>query len=112
MRGFVITVDGRVEDIPDLSFAGMQELVGGYVELIKFGRSGCAYLNEDGKGLGLPYNRLATLLCLYFRVGLAPGDFIVGPLIITGPLDRDGNDTDIATQVADTILWLHARYQR
>lgn len=57
--------------------------VGGYIELVWCDQERCApydhaYVREDGKLVGLPFNRRATELC---RGGIADGDWIAGDAV-------------------------------
>lgn len=54
------------------------------------------YLNEEGKLSGLPVNVTATALT---RDLLPAYDVIVGDVILLGPPDDEGNDTDALIEV-------------
>jgi hypothetical protein len=74
----LIKTDGTTEDYSDTSLTGMQEAVGGYIEIIPMKKKGMIMiLNEDGKREGLPFNGIATEM-----VNLYPGDYIVGNVLI------------------------------
>jgi len=84
---FVIRTDGTVQELdhrPTLEEA--QEIVGGYVELVsvqdsKTGKLVTLVVNEDGKIMKLPTNRVVTEQ--YGRS--IPGGYIVGNVIeLTG----------------------------
>lgn len=101
MKAVLIQADGTVRraDLPD--YQALNKAVGGYIELINFGDTGhFAYLNEDGIALGLPYNDKATKLCYKHNVGLIPGDFIKGTMVVVGPVDDEGNETDVSEELA------------
>ena len=89
---------GRVRQLP-LDFRAFGELVGGFIESLTLSSELTAYVNEEGKMQGLPVNVLADILVRaeLSRIGrrLTPGDQIVGPLILTGPPDREGYETDV-----------------
>lgn len=82
----------------------LQALVGGPIELLTLGPGRAAYLHEEGKFAGLMPNIAGEAL---IRVALAtdgrelhPDDHIVGPVVLTGGFDADGNDlsvTDVVT---------------
>lgn len=101
MKAVLIEANGNVRraDLPD--YQSLNQAVGGYIELINFGDTGhFAYLNEDGIALGLPYNEKATKLCYKHNVGLIPGDFIKGTMVVVGPVDDEGNETDVSEELA------------
>ncbi len=83
--------------------ADLQGLVGGDIEALDWPPGGCAYLNENGKALGLPANAEATWYAHRHRL-IAEFDFIAGPLVLVGPTDADGFDTDVPDAVV--ARWL------
>jgi len=89
----LVTVDQELE--------AFQELVGGDIEGLTLGEVS-AYLNTNGKALGLPLNAYADALIrdLLADTGhrLLPGDAIVGPVAFMGPPDRAGYDTSIPAE--------------
>jgi len=72
----VMTHAGGVHDLPSPSFAAAQVAVGGYVEVVRVPQCGVLLVNEDGRALALPYNRLASLLC---------GQVILGDVVYVSP---------------------------
>ncbi len=86
------------------TLADYQKAVGGYIELVPLGTGfGVGYINETGKIDSLPINSLATL---YWRasLGFNPNDILCGPMLILGPPDADGNDTDCDIQTVSATL--------
>lgn len=79
----VVHPDGRVEN-KELDFAGCQKEVGGFVQLVKLAPDVWAYVNEDGKAMGLPDNPKATMFCHLCGPNIAASDHIVGPMIVCG----------------------------
>lgn len=79
--------------------ATFQALVGGYIEHVDFGIYGL-YLNEEGKLNGLPINRLATEL---WSAAYGPTDILVGPVVLVGLANEDGDDTDLPVEVIDHL---------
>lgn len=67
----------EVREIPD-TLEAMQQTVGGYIESVSFEREAIV-CNEQGKLLGLPYNRP-----LLDESGLIPLDILQGTFFITG----------------------------
>lgn len=67
----------EVREIPD-TLEAMQQTVGGYIESVSFEREAIV-CNEQGKILGLPYNRP-----LLDESGLIPLDILHGTFFITG----------------------------
>ena len=75
--------------------------MGGDIEMIGFGDDASAYCDEDGKSKDLPLNRLAQQLAISRKIGLMPGDYLAGTIVIVGVPDDNGDDTD----VPDTVLF-------
>lgn len=89
-----ITAGGEVLPVALDDLADFQRIVGGYVETVTLPDIDTViWLNEDGKLLGLPANRVATLLAK--DAGLMPGDVIVGDVVVTGGADDNGDETDL-----------------
>lgn len=82
-----------------------------YIECIRFTDNTVAYLDEDGKSKGLPYNPLATQWCRVLGVGLRPDDFIVGTMIIVGTLNEqgqhDGDEHDVPADLIVKMCGIH-----
>ena len=75
---------GNVPEVVEIenTLEAMQEIVGGYIELVPI-RTGCVMIcNEEGKLEGLPYN---------FTLG---NDHIVGNVFFTKPDGEDFTDLD------------------
>lgn len=90
----------------DLDLSALQGLVGGYLEAISFDRTlGAVYINEEGKLRGLPYNAVGDLFVTTAldRVGrtLIGGDMIVGPIVVVGPPDSEGDETSVTEAAVD-----------
>jgi Domain of unknown function (DUF3846) len=84
MMATLIPTDGAPRDIaphagPAFTLQELQQIVGGYIEMLWAPDGRCLFLNEDGKRLELPINDAATLL---MRRRLTPGDYIVGDVIL------------------------------
>lgn len=78
----------------------MKDLIGGgWLEAVS-GDDFTAYLDEEGKIKGLPYNPRAT--ALVERLGRPLGsDIICGDVVLFGSPDDEGYDTDIPQRVID-----------
>jgi hypothetical protein len=89
----------------DPSLPVFNDLVGGFIEGLSFPENEVsAYLNEDGKTMGLPVNQYADALVRQLLASehrrLMPGDVIVGPVVFMGYPDHDtGEDTDVPTHL-------------
>jgi hypothetical protein len=66
------------------------------------------YIDTDGKAKMLPINLLAT--AFWTHVGGAEcvlrGDFLVGPVVVCGPPDPEGDDTAVPAAVVDVLTAL------
>lgn len=77
----------------------LQALVGGMLEVIAWRGDASFYINEEGKALGLGPNVAGFRLHRTGMFRLMPGDFLVGPIVITGRPDEEGWDTDVPESV-------------
>ena len=106
MRVITITSDGVVSDTqitPD--YDSISDAVGGWIEhisLIKDDSFNWAsmYVNEEGKIIHLPYNKIATAL---YQRGRITDDFIAGDVIIFGPVSDQGDEQDITDDILTEI---------
>jgi hypothetical protein len=90
VSGILIPVEGPVVPITVQSLDDYQSAVGGDIEALELSGGATMYLNDAGKLDGLPLNPRATQLS-----HLMPRDWIVGPVLILGPVDGNGDDTDL-----------------
>lgn len=82
----------RIVTVPN-TLEALQELVGGYIEVVGIGNGLLLVMNEEGKIKGLPEN----VRCLY--------DTIVGPVFITA--DKDEDFRSLTTEEIQTArAWL------
>jgi Domain of unknown function (DUF3846) len=92
-RGVVSYPNGQLEavelgEIEAEHAKNMQDIVGGYVELVTFTGEPpvTMWCNEDGWGLQLPANLLASHIA---------HTTVMGPVIFAGPPDAEGHLTSI-----------------
>ena len=103
IKSIVIPADDaqplRQHELAVTDLDAYQELVGGNIEAIGLDDPAASmYFHGDGKHLDLPVNGRATLLLWAHVSELRFRDYIVGDAFLTGPLDRDGNDTDVSDE--------------
>lgn len=67
------------QDGQKFGLAELQQMVGGYIEVVPLSEGQLMVLNEEGKLRGLAVNREATVVALPF---LGVGDFIVGDALV------------------------------
>lgn len=100
MQALKINPDGTWERItlsPEDQLKQLQEHVGGYVEYAPSRYPGEyeVIVNEEGHLKGLEYNPYAT----DFSVSTA----LVGPVVILGPTDEEGDITGLPEMIAEFI---------
>lgn len=108
MRAMLYPVDGEPVEInlrPGLE--PLQELVGGDIEGFPVPHPDgsqwqgvTAYFNADGKFQRLPRNERGTELLKMEEQGAYEGDFVAGPLVITG-ITEEGEGTDLPENWSD-----------
>lgn len=94
MKAVVISVDGTAKVCEIADYDDLNAAVGGWIEAIPLGDNASAYINEEGKLRRLPLNPVATAIA-HRKHSIRLNDFIVGPMVIVGVPDREGNDTDV-----------------
>lgn len=103
VHAVVIKDDGTVYAAKYSSLEELNQLVGGFIESVAIPKmKAYGYVNEEGIALGLPRNETATKFCRSKGTALRPDDFIKGNLVIVGPPDAEGDDTD-----APLAVWSH-----
>lgn len=94
----VIEAEGDIYTA-DLDLKGLQEVVGGYIELASNPIEGRAsmYVNEEGRILNLPENILATSYYIFDNGWVASPTIynIRGNAIIIGEIDDEGETLDV-----------------
>ena len=94
----VVQPNGDVSKVTlDGSLLSFQEIVGGYIEGV-FNPDYVAYVNEEGLIRGLPYNEAATD---FISRGFIYRLHLVGPVVIVGAGDSEGNDTSVHQSTLD-----------
>jgi hypothetical protein len=105
MKALLIPVEGDIEIVEQNGLDDLQKLVGGCIETVtppKEREDIALYFNEEGKLLAppLPNNPRATL---WMAGMLMPGDYIGGPLVITGFDAKTGDNTDVPDDLKDEL---------
>lgn len=97
IKGLVIRPDKSVELVDLDHLAQYQEAVGGFIEPVRLSDGATMYVNEEFRYKFGPddFNSVASDVAgLGGRPDLMLSG-ILGPVVIVGPLTRDGYDTDI-----------------
>ena len=85
----LLKTNGECSRFRDLSLAGMQAAVGGWIEFVPLRHGKMLVANEEGILLGLLPNRVVAE-----RYGLA----IVGDVILVSPSELDAADSTVAEE--------------
>jgi hypothetical protein len=92
----------------ELSLGGLadrQQLVGGFIQAVNLGEPPARlYFNEDGKQMGLPPNKRATLLLWVHNPAFRHMDFIVGDAFVVGPVGRRSTDTTAPDEYVQALF--------
>ncbi|MEU9685379.1 DUF3846 domain-containing protein [Amycolatopsis japonica] len=87
-----------------------RQVVGGPLELVNLDRPEAGmYFHGEGKLDGLPVNARATVLLWVHNRAFRGQDMIVGPALLVGPPDANGNDLDCPEDLVD-LLFHSSRY--
>jgi hypothetical protein len=80
--------EGYVQSYPESpSLKEMQDLVGGYIELVYLNEKQFMVVNEDGHSLGLPYNQAANNILAIQRPEFSQRNVIVGNVFLIDRTD-------------------------
>jgi hypothetical protein len=83
----------------------MQEAVGGLIEFVDLGPIGASLIvPEEGKLKREPINRRATLIWWLLFPSAVHVDVIVGPALMVGAPDEDGNTTDVPQAITQLLF--------
>lgn len=114
-KACVVKTDGSVNEVwAEWDYEQINQEVGGFIEAVYFGdHNYIAYVNEEGKYLGLPENKYATEL--WYRSGqrILIGDYLAGNAVFFGQTDDDGNNTDVPSEIFNvfkSLIELNERY--
>ncbi|MFT4259502.1 DUF3846 domain-containing protein [Microbacterium sp.] len=79
-----------------------QAAVGGWIEPVDIPQLGVTiYVHEEGLVMGLPLNARAMFLWWLFVPEARQKAMLVGPALVVGLPDRNGDSTDVPAPVAD-----------
>lgn len=101
-KAIVVKTDGSVNEVwAEWNYEQINKEVGGFIEAVYFGNNPYfAYINEEGKILDLPENRIATDLWYNSGQRILLGDYLAGNAVFFGEIDNMGDNTD-----APVKLW-------
>ena len=93
----VIDTVGTIRKIELDGYQPLSDAIGGLIESVPASPEVTIWCNEEGKMLKLDFNLIATDLWEVFDVYgcVAAGDVLVGPIVIQGPANEEGECTDV-----------------
>lgn len=95
MKALVIKTNGEcVISDSEWEYSQINATVGGWIEGLSLNGAGYMYVNEEGKLRQMPVNNIATEIVINCYNGKF-NDFIVGDVVVFGPNDLEGNDTEV-----------------
>lgn len=108
MKALTISVDGTIGRVDldantDARLHQLQTAVDGHIEFLDLTENITMILNDEGKFEDpIRVNPLATALTVAYEVGLLPGDFIAGDVVLGG-MDPEGELTDVPADVDELL---------
>ena len=84
MTDIIYKTNGEVKEISPkngtyYTLKELQEIVGGYIEIIHLTNNKIMVINDEGKLINLPYNKNATIL---YKPSFNTDDFIIGDALV------------------------------
>jgi hypothetical protein len=113
MRAIIIPANVG-EPVREATIDGYEDLsaaVGGFLQALGYpGRADAvAYINEEGKLEGLPYNLRATVLLMTPAMGYMSGDYIAGDAVLIGA-NPMGEDLDLPADITVDFYGTRSEY--
>ena len=105
MKAILIKTNGEcvISEKERWEYKDITDAVGGWIECVSLKDDGDMYVNEEGKLYGLPVNDVATLLANHFGYLRQGFDLIVGNTIIFGPVDDEGENTEVTYAIINYL---------
>lgn len=95
------TADIEVLSVPSDDLADrLHTLCAGYFETVRLQGDVHVWLNEDGKGLGLPFNARAQTV---WEHSYGRTDMLVGPAVLTGGADAAGDTLGLSDEQLEQL---------
>lgn len=106
MKALLVKTDGTYEVIDkEWSYDQINKAVGGLIEPVYFPNFNAeAYINEEGKILELEENCLATNVWYNSGARILLGDYLAGDALFFGPVDEEGNNTEVTPELVSEII--------
>ncbi|MCC4907758.1 DUF3846 domain-containing protein [Microbacterium sp. cx-59] len=97
--------DEPITEVQVESLEDYQGIVGGYIEPVDIPALGVTvYVNEEGLLRQLSLNSRATFLWWYFVPEARQKAMLVGPALVVGLPNRNGESTDIPGEATELLL--------
>ena len=99
-KGIAIYPDKRVEEVEVAELGDYQAIVDGYIEAVNLKSGDTMYVNEEYWYKFTPEDRNSIAMDVA-GLGGRPDlmlNGILGPVVVLGPIDDEGYDTDITDQ--------------
>ena len=97
----VIYTNGDITKENLVGYQPLSDAIGGLIESVPASPEVTIWCNEEGKILNLDYNPVATKFWEVFDdYGVVTaGDVLVGTVVIRGPVDEEGETTDVDPEI-------------
>lgn len=98
-KALLIDTDNTIKSINITDYKDIQSAVGGLITTapnLNPQTPECTiFVNDEGLLIGMPYNQVATSFANYT---------LVGPAVILGPDDEEGETTDVTADITNAVL--------
>lgn len=116
MKAVLVKTDGNVEVIDqEWTYNQISTAVGGWIDPVSLDEdygSTFAYVNEEGKILGMPENAILTNYWYNSGVRILIGDYIAGDAVVFGGIDEYGDNTEVTPEVIAALLKVKERLNK
>lgn len=116
IKGILVRADESVPaelvEFEQGDLKALQGFVGGWIQMVEGYRPPCTFvMNEEGKNIGLPLNRRATMALWVHHSEFIDRDVLAGDVLLLGPTDENTGETLGVPDELIELLFKTERYR-
>lgn len=97
VRGYAKQPNGPWKEVIISDYQDIQKVIGGYFQIVPIAEKFTLYCDDEGKLKELEPN------LIWMDTDRTMIDILVGPILLLGPVDREGNDTNATPEMLDLL---------